>query len=345
MQQKIGILLVNLGTPNSTQVTDVRKYLNEFLTDPRVISLPLIQRQLLVRLIITPFRSPKTAKLYKEIWTERGSPLKYYGEDLTQALQNELDEYSKTESNCKYIVKLAMRYQNPSIEKGLEELKKENVNKYIILPLFPQYASASTGSVQQKTMEIISTWQTIPSIKFISSFYNNGGFIKAFSEIGSAYNPHQFDHVLFSFHGLPQKQLINANNNNYCLQQNNCCSTICDKNDYCYSAQCHATAHLIAHELKISKSNYTICYQSRLGKDPWVKPYTIDVLKELAQKGIKKLLVFCPAFIADCLETIYEVSIEYNEEFKQLGGEHIQLVPSLNTNKTWIKALKSIILE
>lgn len=345
MTKKIGILLVNLGTPNTPSTSDVRTYLNEFLTDARVINYSWLPRQILVRGIITPFRAPNSAKSYRAIWDEKnGSPLKYISYKLTELLQLEFNEQSHTPTQ--YVVQLAMRYQIPSIQQGLYELKKQAVSEYIIVPLFPQYASASTGSVHERVMQIVSKWEVIPPIKFINSYYNHPDFINAFVQIGKQYAPNTYDHILFSFHGLPEKQLKMADDTQqHCLCVANCCSTINLQNQFCYSAQCHATAHAIANELGLNTQNYTICYQSRLGKEPWVKPYTSAVLEELAHKGVKKLLVFCPAFVADCLETIFEVSVEYNEEFKKLGGEHVQLVESLNSTPLWVKALKNIILE
>lgn len=337
----IGVLLVNLGTPDSPSTPDVRKYLNEFLTDGRVIDVPWLQRQLLVRAFITPFRAANSAKSYREIWNEKGSPLKYYGQELAILVQKNLDK----EQTGKYKVELAMRYQSPDIKSGLDNLRKAGVSRYIILPLFPQYASASTGSVFQLVMETISRWQNIPDIRFIQSYYNHTGFIGAFAEIGKQYEPNAYDHILFSFHGLPQRQLIKGDDHAHCQQKKDCCHSIGTHNQSCYGAQCYATAHALAEALHIPKEKYTICFQSRLGKDPWVEPYTSEVLKTLAAEGKKRLLVFCPAFVADCLETIFEVSVEYHEEFVHLGGEKVQLVESLNTHPLWVKVLCDMIYE
>ncbi len=347
MNQRIGVLLVNLGTPDSPKTSDVRKYLNEFLTDGRVIDIPWIPRQLLVRGVISPFRAGGSAKSYKEIWNEKGSPLKYISEELVEKVQESLDNmaHRASEGGNEYYVELAMRYQSPNIESALMRLRKKNVHRYIILPLFPHYASSSTGSAHQRVMEIVSKWQVIPSINFINSYYNNPDFIKAFAEIGKTYNHENYDHVLFSFHGLPERHMRKANDYGHCLSNAHCCQIISEKNQFCYSAQCHATAQLLAKELNISEDNYSISYQSRLGKDPWMQPYTDKTLEELAHKGIKNVLVFCPAFVADCLETIFEIGVEYQEEFEEAGGEKVQLVESLNTHPLWVKALKNMILE
>ena len=329
---KKGILLVNLGTPDSPEVGDVRKYLDEFLMDERVIDVNVFNRTLLVKGVIVPFRSPKTAKLYKEIWDENGSPLLYISKMQTALVQEALGE--------DYHVELAMRYQNPSISAALENMKAGLVESIRVIPLFPQYASASTGSVIQKVMEIVGKWQTIPEISFVNSFHDNKLMIETFADNARRYQPETYDHVLFSFHGLPERQLIKCDHSGqHCLKKDNCCVTLTDVNKFCYSAQSYDTARLIAAELNIPAEKYSVCFQSRLGKEPWVQPYTSDVLKELAAKGKKRLLVFCPAFVADCLETLYEISVEYHEDFKALGGEEVQLVASLNDHPKWIEAM------
>ncbi len=333
---KKGVLLVNLGTPDSPSTADVRKYLDEFLMDERVIDIPAIKRTLLVKGIIVPFRSPKTSKLYKEIWGDKGSPLLYFSQLQKDLLQKQLGD--------DYQVELAMRYQHPSIESALKKLKDAGVESIRVIPLFPHYASASSGSVLQKVMELVSKWQTIPNISFVNSFHDNELMIKVFAENGKKYQPDNYDHILFSFHGLPQRQLIKSDHTGrHCLQADNCCSTLTEDNKFCYSAQCHDTARLIAEQLSIPKDKFSVCFQSRLGKEPWVQPYTTDVLKKLASEGKKRLLVFSPAFVADCLETLYEITVEYHEEFRELGGEHVQLVESLNDHPLWIDALEGLV--
>ncbi|MBY0244017.1 MAG: ferrochelatase [Sphingobacteriaceae bacterium] len=333
---KKGILLVNLGTPDSPSVPDVKKYLGQFLMDERVIDIPKFNRTLLVKGIIVPFRSPKTAKLYKEIWTKEGSPLLYYTQKQTQLLQGKLGD--------SYQVEFAMRYQNPSVESALNKLKDGLVDSIQVIPMFPQYASASTGSVMQLVMELVSKWQTIPPISFVNSFHDNEKMIKVFAENARKYDLSKYDHVLFSFHGLPERQLLKCDHTkNYCLKQADCCKTFSDTNKFCYSAQGHDTARLLAKELEIKDGDYTVCFQSRLGKEPWVQPYTTDVLKKLAAEGKKRLLVFSPAFVTDCLETLYEITVEYQEEFVELGGEHVQLVESLNDHPLFIEALAEMV--
>jgi ferrochelatase len=192
-------------------------------------------------------------------------------------------------------------------------------------------------------MEIVSQWQTIPNISFVNSFYNNEQMIMAFANHGHVYNPQLYDHVLFSFHGLPQRQLLKGDDtHSHCLKISGCCMQINNANKFCYSAQCCHTAQLIAAKLDIPAENYTVCFQSRLGKTPWIEPYTSDVIVQLAKEGKKRILVFCPAFVADCLETIYEIGGEYKEMFLQHGGEELQLVDSLNDDPLWISALHEI---
>lgn len=329
---KKGVLLVNLGTPDNADVPAVRRYLSQFLMDERVIDIPKFNRTLLVKGIIVPFRSPKTSKLYKEIWDEKGSPLLYYSKLQAKLLQEKLGD--------SYQVELAMRYQSPSIADALEKLKANLVESIKIIPLFPQYASASSGSVMQLVMELVSKWPTIPPLSFVNSFHNNQQMIEIFAENARKHQLETFDHVLFSFHGLPERQLLKCDHTgNYCLKTESCCDTLNDTNKFCYSAQGHDTARLLAKELGLPKEKYTVCFQSRLGKEPWVQPYTTDVLKKLAAEGKKRLLVFSPAFVADCLETLYEITVEYHEEFKALGGEHVQLVESLNDHPKFIEAL------
>lgn len=332
---KKGILLVNLGTPDAPSRGAVYKYLKQFLTDGRVIDIPWLPRNLLVRGIIAPFRSGSSSKLYKKLWTENGSPLKIYGERLAEGVQ----EYLGSE----YEVVLAMRYQSPSIESGLKKLLSKQVSEILVFPLFPQYASASTGSVHEEVMRLMSKVQAIPPIKLINSFYDDPRMIDIFADNASQYDLNTYDHILFSFHGLPQRQMIKADTCNHCLQSEDCCDVISIKNQFCYAAQCHATAYAIADKLRLKKEQYTICYQSRLGSDPWMLPYTSSIIEERAAKGDKRLLVFCPAFVADCLETTIEILDEYQEEFEEKGGEHIDLVESLNDNPKWIKAVSEMV--
>lgn len=335
MKQKKGILLVNLGTPNSPAVSDVRKYLDEFLMDPRVIDINPVGRTLLVKGIIVPFRAPKSAKSYQAIWTDEGSPLMVYGKRVQSMLQDKLGD--------DYEVELAMRYQNPSIESALNEFLKKKIFDIKVIPLFPQYASATTGSVHEKVMEVVSKWQIVPKIEFINSFYDQPKMIETFAEIGKDYVKDNYDHILFSFHGLPIRQLIKGDvDKNHCQKVNDCCKKLTENNKYCYSAQCYQTAYRIAEKLNLDEKEYSIVFQSRLGRDPWIQPYASEVIEKLAKEGKRRILVFCPAFVADCIETIFEISVEYQEEFEHAGGEKVQLVPGLNDHPMWIEALADL---
>ena len=333
--KKKGILLVNLGTPDSPETRDVRIYLTEFLNDPRVIDYSALARFILVNCIIVPFRAAKSAATYKKIWTKEGSPLLVWGKKVKQLLQEKL--------GAGYQVELAMRYRKPGINEALEKLMKANVDSVKVIPLFPHYASATTGSVHQKIMEIVSRWQTIPEISFVNSFHDNEKMIAAFTDLGRRHDPSQYDHVLFSFHGLPARQLIKADPGcAHCQKAAGCCETMVEVNRYCYGAQSYQTAYLIAEKLGIPKEKYTICFQSRLGKEIWMQPYTSQAVKQLAAEGKKNVLVFCPAFICDCLETVYEVSEEYQELFREHGGQKLQLVEGLNDHPLWIEALEGL---
>lgn len=334
---KTGVLLVNLGTPDSTATGDVRKYLREFLLDPRVIDIPAIPRWMLVNLIIAPFRSPKSAKEYRKVWTDRGSPLLFHTEDLRDKLIAKLDPK-------KYQVEMAMRYQSPSIAEGLKALNKANVKKIIVLPLFPQYASATNGSVIEKVMDEASKWQIIPNISFVSNFVDHPLFLDAWEELGKEWiQKEQYDMYVFSYHGLPERQIKKGSVDGYCQLSDKCCANYTKKNQFCYRSQCFLTTRLIAQRLGLPEDKVKTCFQSRLGNDPWIKPYTEDVIKELAGKGVKKVLAFSPAFVADCLETTVEVGQEYKEVFVEEGGEVWDLVPSLNSRDTWVECVKDLV--
>ncbi len=338
-QPKKAILLINLGTPDNATVPDVRRYLDEFLMDGRVIDIPTLRRAFVVKGIIVPFRAAASTKIYKEIWDDQtGSPLMYYSIRQQQQLQELLGD--------EYHVELAMRYQNPSIESALENLRKMKVDSIRIIPLFPQYASATNGSVIDKVMDIMRKWETFPALSFVNQFYDDELMLEVFAENALKHGLENYDHFLFSYHGLPVRQLkrVDPNKTHDC-ERDECRVRITEDNKFCYLAQSYATTRLLAERLGIAPENYTVCFQSRLGKTPWIQPYTTDVLKDVAAKGKKRLLVFCPAFVADCLETIYEIGTEYAEEFAELGGEKVQLVESLNDHPKWIESLRQMALK
>lgn len=333
---KTGVLIVNLGTPDSPSVPDVRKYLREFLMDGRVIDFPYIPRFLLVNGIIAPFRAPKSAKIYKQLWTEVGSPLKHYGYVVERELQQALGD--------DYVVKLAMRYQSPSIDAGLADFQRMGLTDLVVIPFFPQYASASTGSVYEKVMDILKTWQVMPKLRFVNRFLEHPKFIEAFVQAGRKYLAERpYDHVLFSYHGLPERQIRKGDVTKDVCRFGDCCGSLTAMNQHCYRAQCFETTRRIVRDLGLKEGTYTTCFQSRLGRDPWIKPYTDDIIKELAGKGVKSILAFSPAFVSDCLETTIEVGEEYKEIFEERGGEHWQLVESLNDNPLWIETLVDLV--
>lgn len=332
---KTAILLVNLGTPNSYSTKDIRKFLREFLSDPRVIDIPSFFRFLLLNLIILPFRPSKVSEAYKKIWTKDGSPLLSYSNKLIEKLNRIIN-------NEEYFLEMAMRYGEPSLEIALENIKKRNPKCIKILPLFPQYSTATTSSVYEKISKIISKWEVIPDIRFKSFFYDDEYYINSVTSVSEKYLIEEYEHIIFSFHGLPEKNIIKSNNYDYC-NFDKCCNEINEKNYFCYRAQSFNTAHKIASKLRIEENKYSISFQSRLGKTPWIKPYTDEIIKKLANEGKKNILVFSPSFINDCLETNYEIALEYNDLFKKLGGEKIQLVESLNDNDIWINNLNIMI--
>jgi protoporphyrin/coproporphyrin ferrochelatase len=332
----IGVLLVNLGTPDSPNTSDVRRYLQEFLSDDRVIDiLPKPLRRLLFNGIVVPLRAPKSAKIYKELWTERGSPLLFHGLDLQKLVQAQLGPA--------YVVAFGMRYQNPTLKGALQQLRDANVERIVVLPLFPQYASASTGSVQDKVMALVKDWWVVPNIEFISSFADEPGFIETIVDLGKQeMAKHSYDHVVFSYHGIPERHVLKGSLNGQC-QLGSCCNTYNERNRYCYRAQCFQTSRLVAEGLGLAPDQYTVAFQSRLGRDPWLKPYTDIALKDFPARGIKNVLAFSPAFVADCLETTIEVGDEFKEMFEEAGGAHWQLVPSLNTHPRWVQTVVDLV--
>lgn len=329
-----GVLLINLGTPDSPSVGDVRPYLSQFLNDPRVIDVPWLWRKILVNLFIVPFRAPKSAVVYKKLWTDNGSPLLYYGKIVRELLEKAL--------GGDYRVHLAMRYKNPSIPDALEEMRKQNYDEIIVVTMFPQYASATTGSAFDEVMRITRRWWVIPEIKFVCQYYDHPTFIRGQIERGKTYDLSSYDHFLFSYHGLPERQVEKVHHNESC-DTYRCVTEVNDQNKFCYRATCYATTRLIAEGLSIAEKDYTVCFQSRLNQR-WVRPFSDDVVVSCAKKGMKRILVFSPAFTADCLETIIEIGEEYQDIFKEHGGEKVQLVESLNDHPLWIECLKDLVV-
>jgi protoporphyrin/coproporphyrin ferrochelatase len=335
MKNKTGVLLINLGTPDSPSVSDVRSYLSQFLNDPRVIDIPWLLRKILVNLIIVPFRAPKSAKIYRKLWTDKGSPLLFYSQRVRELLQAELGE--------SHDVFLAMRYKNPSIPDVMEQMRKKNYARIVVVPMFPQYSSAATGSALDEAMRVLRKWWVIPEVRLISQYYAHPLFLEGFVERAKKYNLKDYDHILFSYHGLPERQVDKVYDEGLC-SDHDCESEITEENKFCYKATCYATTRLLAAKLSITPGQYTVCFQSRLDQK-WLRPFSDEVVADCAKKGMKKILVFSPAFTADCLETIIEIGEEYQEIFTHNGGEKVQLVESLNDHPLWIQCLKDIIVN
>ena len=330
---KPALLLINLGTPNSTSYFDVFKYLREFLMDGRVIDVPYFLRFILVTLIICPIRSFSSGKIYKKLWnlSDGVSPLLKNTKELTNKLNQKQNKYN---------VFYAMRYQKPSIQEALDKIKLSNPSELVILPLFPHYASATSGSVFEEVTKRLSREWVIPSFKFISQYYDHPSFIDAWVDAAKDFNFAEYDKVIFSYHGLPNSQVDKVYQDNQC-DGKNCEHEINKENHYCYKATVYETSKLIAEKLSLHRDKYEVTFQSRLTNN-WLEPFSDNVLKAMPAQGIKKVLVFSPAFTADCLETVIEIGDEYQELFIEAGGDRLDYVPSLNFSDAWVQAIIDI---
>ncbi|MBI1909270.1 MAG: ferrochelatase [Deltaproteobacteria bacterium] len=310
-----GILLVNLGTPSAPTTKAVRRYLKQFLSDPRVIDINPILRFGLVRFLILPFRSPRSARQYQKVWTAEGSPLLCRTEALRKAVAENLGE--------DYVVEIGMRYGTPSIESGLKKLMEKKVSCLKVLPLFPQQASSSTGSAIEEFFRVAGRLRQIPPVQILPPFYDCEGFLDSFAEIGRPLvEKARPDHILFSFHGLPERHIAKGDP---------------------YQMQALFTARAIARRLGLAEGSYSVTFQSRLGRTPWIRPYTDRTLLDLVRQGKKRFLVFCPSFVADCLETLEEIAIRNREAVLAAGGEEVILVPSLNTHPRWVETVCDLV--
>ncbi len=328
---KKGILLMNLGSPDSTNIPDVKKYLDQFLMDKRVIDKSWLLRALLVKGIIIPFRAPKSAEAYKTIWTEAGSPLIVFTEQLKDELQKEIVEP----------VEIAMRYGNPSPEEGFDSLLKRapGIEEVIALPLYPHYAMSSYETAVEYTKEIHKRNKYSFRLRFIDPFYNEPNYINALSEVFRPFLQKEYDHILFSYHGVPARHIHKSDITGcHCLQVENCCEVPSPAHAHCYRHQVFTTTRLVAEKLNIPKNKYSVSFQSRLGKG-WLTPFTDIRLQEMPGEGTKKLLIVCPAFVSDCLETLEEIKIRGREIFMEAGGESFEMIPCLNTSPLWVKAI------
>jgi protoporphyrin/coproporphyrin ferrochelatase len=334
---KTGIILMNLGSPDSTEVYEVRKYLNEFLTDKRVIDSWAV-RNLLVRTVIVPARAPKSAEAYRMIWTKNGSPLV----QLTRELAEKLEVLVTAP------VSIAMRYGRPQMETAYQSVLERipDLEEVIAIPLYPHYAMSSYETAIEHAKEIHRRKKYRFKLKFIPPFYKDPGYIQAMAENIRPYLQKEYDHLLFSFHGIPERHLSKTDpTRHHCLQSPDCCDVDSVAHKTCYRHQCLMTMKLVAAKLGLPQNKFSFSFQSRLLKDPWLKPYTDFRLEEMPREGIKKLMVICPSFVSDCLETLEEIEIRGKESFLASGGIDYSMIPCLNTHPLWVQTLAGWINE
>ncbi|MFN0152610.1 MAG: ferrochelatase [bacterium] len=340
MQSTWGLLFVNLGTPDAPNTPEVRRYLREFLSDPRVFDMAPWKRALILNLFILPFRPKQSAHAYKQIWTERGSPLLFHGIDLAEKVRAAFDG--------KVVVDFAMRYQNPSIASALARLRAAGIDRIVVFPLFPQNSSSAWSSAVEKVFVEASRLWDIPALHVVPPFYDHPAFLDAFAEVARRVTDEMRpDKVVLSFHGLPERHCVksDATGGAHCLQSATCCDAIVEANRNCYRAQCFATARGIAARLGLAADRWEITFQSRLGSDPWIRPFTDVRIRELPKEGVRRAAILSPAFVADCLETLEELGIRAREDFQAHGGEELRLVPSLNSDDAWVRAIVRIVRE
>lgn len=335
---KRGIILMNLGSPDSTEVKDVHKYLMEFLMDKRVIDYPYLFRLLLIGGIIVPKRAPNSAEAYKKIWTKEGSPLIVITKQLQEALQKEIPDP----------VVIGMRYGRPGMKEAYDQLleKDPEIKEVTALPLYPHYAMSSYETAVEHAKTIHKKYNYPFKLSFVEPFYNEVHYIDALAESMRPYLEADYDQILFSYHGLPERHMKKADpTKKHCMQSPDCCTVPSAAHSTCYRHQCFVTTKLIAKSLNIPKEKIGISFQSRLGREEWLKPYTAERLEALPKEGVKKLLVVCPAFVSDCLETLEEIVMEGRDSFMNAGGESYTAIPCLNTHPLWVKAVAHLINE
>ena len=332
-QDKRAVLLVNLGSPDSPSVKDVRKYLHQFLMDERVIDVPYLLRKFIVSAFILPFRPKRSAEAYRSIWWKDGSPLIVISRKVQRLLQEQAN----------MPIELAMRYRNPSIQQGMQNLLRKrdpSVREIFLIPLFPHYAMSTYETVIVAVKKALAEINPDIELRIQAPFYDNPSYIEVLAESARPYLNQEFDHILFSYHGLPERHLKKTDpTGQHCLADEACCNRPSEAHDTCYRHQVFRTSELVANALGIPQNKYSISFQSRLGKDPWLKPYTSEELQLLPKRGVKKLIVICPAFVSDCLETLEEIEIGGRELFLGTGGEEFQMIPCINDHPVWIQTL------
>lgn len=332
---KKGILLVNLGSPKSTKVEDVKEYLDEFLMDERVIDYRWFFRALLVRGIILKTRPKKSAEAYESVWTDEGSPLIV----ITKKVQEKLQKLVSVP------VEIGMRYAEPSIETGIRKLVEQGVTDIVLFPLYPQYAMSTTETVMVKAEEVRKVKFPQVKISYVEPFYKRDSYISCLAESIREKLPEQYDALQFSYHGVPERHIYKTDPTKTCRIGECCMKEDNPSHQYCYRHQCIKTTYLVAEKLGIPKEKVVISFQSRLGKDKWIEPYTDETLENLPKKGVKHLAIVCPAFVSDCLETLEEIAMEGKEEFLHAGGESFHYIPCLNDEDRWIEEVKSLCEE
>ncbi len=312
----------------------MRRYLREFLSDPRVLDIDPLLRTLLLNLVILPSRPRKSAAAYRTIWSPtRGSPLLYHSRDLAEAVRRRLGQ--------PWRVELAMRYGHPGIAPALRRLQGAGASRIYALPLYPQYATSSTGSCLEAIYRAAASLTVPAPITILPAFYDDPGFIRASAALAAeALEGERCEHVLFSFHGLPERQVVAADfGGTHCLEHPGCCEAITPASRFCYRAQCYATARALAAALELEEGRWSVSFQSRLGREPWIRPFTDERVPELAGQGVRRLAVICPSFVADCLETLEEIGLRAREAFRAAGGEELVLAPCLNSDPRWADAV------
>ncbi|MDD5139992.1 MAG: ferrochelatase [Verrucomicrobiales bacterium] len=329
-----GVLLVNLGSPDSPSVHNVRKYLREFLMDGRVLDTPWPVRFCIVNFAILPSRPKESAHAYQKIWTPEGSPLVITSRRVRAELQERVTKP----------VELAMRYQNPSIESALKILAEKEVTHLLVIPLFPHYAMSSYETAAERVKEVAAKMTPPITVEIQPPYYDAPEYIEALVASARNYLEDGYDHLLFSFHGIPERHLRKSDPTGcHCLAVENCCEVPSPAHATCYRAQCFKTVAAFVAKAGVPGEKYSVSFQSRLGKDPWLKPYTDFELEKLPARGVKKLLVICPAFVSDCLETIEEIGMRGRESFLKAGGEDLTLIPCMNEHPQWLMALEKMV--
>ena len=333
-----GVLIVNLGSPNSTEVNDVRKYLDQFLMDERVIDFPKLIRKILVKGLILNIRPKKSSNAYKRIWWKEGSPLIVISKKF----------HSKIQKKSKIPVSLSMRYGNPSIKSGLQDLKNKGVKEVLVIPLYPQFAMSSVETITVETDDIKNKFFPEIKLSHFPSFYNKPDYIEVLSNsIKDFLINKKIDHLLFSYHGIPNRHILKSDiTGSHCKMNGICCFKKSEAHKYCYRHQCEITTLNVAKKLGLKKGSFSTSYQSRVTIiGSWLKPYTDKTILEFVKKGYKNIAVVTPAFVSDCLETLEEIGMEASEDFKNNGGKELYLIPCLNFRDDWVKVASNWINE